>query len=355
MTSIQTNRISACISGLAIALFSLLSMGCDSKSDLDITSKSQNLVPNNQMLGIFQVKRTAKDTTILHKEIKDLAEILTGTSVALADVAADSSVANRRSHFKVKNKTNLRATYTVQFDTLKIINHDILVMTQAPDSATIVDKTVAVAAMDKVFADLVTREIIDARHYAQSEVRTAYHRMSIGKKGVGDQKQWIEQYFFTRPRMINGIPLLNAYVTIGIHRTGKTSKIEVCNLDVQSKWEESKEVPVDPSAVVTKAVSAEAARNRFKVEIDKGNFKILRQRLAYVVVGDAGKQIAQPMHIFLYSPRFTTRNGKKVHGFLENVGLGVVDLSVKPIFFTKYFAESKQKKSPTPSDIKAAK
>jgi len=330
-------------------------MGCDSKSDIDITSKSQNLVPNHQKLGIFQVKRTAKDATILRKEIKDLAEIMTGTSVAPADVSADSSVVNRRSHFKVNHKGNLRVTYSAEVDTLKIMDHDLLIMTQVPDSAAIVDKTVAVAAMDKVFADLVTREIIDARHYAQSEMRTAYHRMSIGKKGVGDEKQWIEQYFFTRPRMVNGIPLLNAYVTIGIHRTGKTSKIEVCNLEVQSRWEESKEVPVDPSAVVTKAVSEEAARNRFKVEIDKGNFKILRQRFAYVVVGDAGKQIAQPMHMFLYSPRFTTRNGKKVHGFLENVGLSVGDLSAKPIFFTKYFAESKQKKSPTPSDIKAAK
>jgi len=123
-------------------------------------------------------------------------------------------------------------------------------------------------------------------------------------------------------------------------------------LDIQSKWDGNTEVPVDPKAVVTKSLSAEDARKRFEVEINKGNLTTHKQRLAYTMVGEVEEQVmeqsVEPMHLFLNSPRYKIQGGKDAHGFMEWVGFKVGDPTAKPVFFLK----AKKNTSATPPDIK---
>ncbi len=161
----------------------------------------------------------------------------------------------------------------------------------APD----VGAAAAEAAFRQAVESLATEGVIQKSDYDLGAVTVRTLKAGVGGPD-GQRKEWVKEYFFTAPRKVEGIEVLDAGLEIAVHRNGSPSRVFVGGPDVSSE-----------GARFSQTVAAPDLDARFATEFP--NARVYWSGVRYIFSGSEG--LSRPRQVYKFSRLFEA-NGRQV-------------------------------------------
>lgn len=190
------------------------------------------------------------------------------------------------------------------YDEIRMMNTAVLSQRDVgnPDMGEVAAK----AKMQQVFNELVQASLIDAKGYDLASAGVGYLRELLGDQKVVVYRR-VNTYGFKLMRNVNGIPVANAGLLIGIHaRTGALTYLRIGGVTIDSQWNGTKELPAGGGATIARQVSTAALKSRFSADVSYCPRTVLSERLMYIMPNGVQSAVVEPRYVI----RFSRRTGK---------------------------------------------
>jgi hypothetical protein len=210
------------------------------------------------------------------------------------------------------------AAYDADHDTIRLSDFELLA-TPAPPSD--IGASGAKQAALAFMGDLANQGLIDPANYDFAGAMSLSRHSGYGNMDGTNAKQWIAEYTFVVPRILNGIPVGEADLVLGIHCSGKRSSLRLGGVQVDSSGV--------GSYSFTRSVSAADAQTRFQALFPGA--RIINSRLMYLMPKDGTRgAIVEPTETIFFNYTSVGEQGQTAVSFVEAVGFSSRDLAVPP-------------------------
>ena len=134
------------------------------------------------------------------------------------------------------------------YDEIRVFNATTL--SRMDDGKPDIGVVAARAKMQQVFSELAQANLIDAKGYDVATAGTGHIREGLmTQKAVVYER--VKMYGFTLMRNINGIPVANAGLLIGIHAaSGALTYLRIGGVTIESQWDGVMELPTSSGAII---------------------------------------------------------------------------------------------------------
>jgi hypothetical protein len=257
--------------------------------------------------------------------IRAAVEVMRGTTVADGDVGPPPS----EWYQPLASVPTLLAHFDAGHNTVHMINSEFRAQ---PSPAVDVGPQGARQAAAQFLKDLGSRGLIDPSGFSLDTAEVSYLRSGYGEVG-GTTISWVSEYRYRMLRRLNGIPIANAGVVLGIHCSGERSSLRFGGVEVESIRNGTVDTPTSGGYTYTPVVQAEDADARFQVLAPGA--RVVRSGLMYVMPPTAvGTVAVEPLNVYFFSRPVAGDNGNMVVPGIETVGFSTRDLVAAPVDFT---------------------
>lgn len=282
-------------------LFCLLLASCGSK-DSPIGTHSYSLGQSQtELFPAFWPVRTANEIqTRLHAAAEVIAQ------QQLSPVAVSAATSWTR---PFQQAPYLALRYDSAHDEMRMFDGAIL-LDQAPGKD--IGEPAARSAMLATLADLNQRGLLDLTHFDPASAELSFRRAGYGSRQAGAVSQWVVEYRYKLLRRLGGVEFVNAYVVIGIHRTGVRSSLRLGGAKVSSSWVAGVETPLPPGSLRPQQVAIPDIRAKFFLRFaTQSTANVIWEKVLYAIDDEQTPGIIEPRYVIAYAPT-TVAGGKTV-------------------------------------------
>ncbi len=218
-------------------------------------------------------------------------------------------------------------------DELRLLRNDLLEGPDAPES--LIDEDEALAVFHDTLARLEGAGLVVTTQYDMERIQSGHRVAGSGTRNGSGATEYIREYRFTVLRSLNGIPVANNGIRIGIHASGKVSSLRLGGVAIESHVDgRGHELPVHPGWSMPRTVSREQVRARFDDMFSSlSTAHVDFEGVMYVLPRGAPPAVVEPVYFYRFS-RPQSVDGVAGAGRQERVAFSLRDPAAPVITFS---------------------
>jgi hypothetical protein len=191
----------------------------------------------------------------------------------------------------------VHARYVPAYDDLRVRMVDATSQQRGEDIGEARARTLAVQLLDELHAN----GVVNKHDFDLSSAQAAHAHAATGGAD-GEEENWITEYRFRAMRSLNGIPVANAGIVIGITPQGQRSSLRVGGVEAEVVRDGPRTRPGPSGGIQVQRVALEALEPRLHQELQvSGRKHVSFRQVMYVMPPDVDEAVVTPRQIFKYS------------------------------------------------------